>query len=108
LSASAELGLVEAMLAGTTTLLDMGSVRAHDAVMAACSRAGVRAISGKAMMDRGDGVPAGLRESTRESLDESERLSRSWSGASEGRIGYAWAPRFILSCSEALVRGAVD
>ena len=108
LSASAELGLVETMLAGTTTLLDMGSVRAHDAVMDACLRAGVRAISGKAMMDRGDGVPVGLRESTRESLDESERLSRSWSGAGDGRIGYAWSPRFILSCSEALVRGAVD
>lgn len=108
LSASAELGLVEMMLAGTTTLLDMGSVHDHDAVMSACLRAGVRAISGKALMDRGDGVPARLRESTRESLDESERLARRWSGAGDGRIGYAWAPRFILSCSEALVRGAAE
>jgi 5-methylthioadenosine/S-adenosylhomocysteine deaminase len=105
--ASAELGLLEAMLGGTTTILDMGTVRAHDAVMDACVRAGVRAISGKAMMDRGDGVPAGLRESTRASLDESERLARTWSGKGGGRVGYAWAPRFILSCSEELVRGAV-
>src|SRR5580704_6773593 len=62
--ASAELGLLEAMLGGTTTVLDMGTVRAHDAVMDACVRSGVRAISGKAMMDRGEGVPLGLREST--------------------------------------------
>ena len=107
-TASAELGLLEVMTAGTTTVLDMGSVRAHDAVLDACMRAGIRAISGKAMMDTGDGVPAGLRESTRSSLEESERLARNWRGRGDGRIGYAWAPRFVLSCSEALVRGAVE
>ncbi len=107
-AASAELGLAEAMLGGTTTLLDMGSVRAHDAIFDACARSGVRALSGKAMMDRGDGIPAGLRESTRASLEESERLARAWQGAADGRIGYAWAPRFVLSCSEGLVRGAVE
>jgi cytosine/adenosine deaminase-related metal-dependent hydrolase len=106
--ASAELGLAEAMLGGTTTLLDMGTVRAHDAVMDACVRAGARVVSGKTMMDRGDGVPAGLRESTRASLDESERLAAAWRGAGAGRIAYAWAPRFVLSCTEALVRGAVE
>jgi 5-methylthioadenosine/S-adenosylhomocysteine deaminase len=108
LAASAELGLAEAMLGGTTTLLDMGTVRAHDAVLEACVRAGARVLSGKAMMDEGDGVPRGLRESTRASLDESERLATRWRGAAGGRLGYAWAPRFILSCSEALVRGAVE
>jgi 5-methylthioadenosine/S-adenosylhomocysteine deaminase len=108
LRASAELGLVEAMLGGTTTVLDMGTVREHDAVMDACVRSGIRAVSGKTMMDRGDGVPAGLRESTQESLRESERLASDWSGAGDGRVGYAWAPRFILSCSEQLVRGAVE
>jgi cytosine/adenosine deaminase-related metal-dependent hydrolase len=106
--ASAELGLAEVMLGGTTTLLDMGTVRAHDAVLDACVRSGVRALSGKAMMDRGDGVPFGLRESARASLEESERLARTWHGAGQGRIGYAWAPRFVLSCSERLVRGAVE
>jgi cytosine/adenosine deaminase-related metal-dependent hydrolase len=108
LGASAELGLAEAMLGGTTTVLDMGTVRDHDAVMEACVRAGVRAISGKAMMDQGDGVPARLRETARESLDESARLASRWRGAADGRVGYAWAPRFILSCSEGLVRGVVE
>jgi cytosine/adenosine deaminase-related metal-dependent hydrolase len=108
LAASAELGLAEMMLAGTTTILDMGTVRAHDAVMEACDRSGIRAISGKTMMDVGDGVPAGLRESTRASLDESESLCKRWHGARGGRIGYAFAPRFILSCTEALVRGAAE
>jgi len=108
LAASARLGLAETMLAGTTTLLDMGTVHDHDVVMDACARSGIRARSGKAMMDVGDGVPARLRETTRASLDESEALARDWRGAASGRIGYAWSPRFVLSCSEELVRGAVD
>jgi 5-methylthioadenosine/S-adenosylhomocysteine deaminase len=108
LRASAELGLLEMMRAGATTLLDMGTVRGHAAVMDACVRSGVRAIGGKAMMDVGEGVPRGLRESRRASLDESERLARDWRGKGDGRLGYAYAPRFILSCSEALVRGAVE
>jgi 5-methylthioadenosine/S-adenosylhomocysteine deaminase len=106
--ASAELGLLEAMNAGTTMVLDMGTVRAHDAIMDACLRSGIRAISGKTMMDIGDGVPRGLRETTRSSLDESDRLYRSWHGAGDDLLRYAYAPRFVLSCSEKLVRGAAE
>jgi cytosine/adenosine deaminase-related metal-dependent hydrolase len=108
LTASAELGLAEMLLAGTTSILDMGTVHGHDAVMDACERSGIRAISGKAMMDIGEGVPKGLRESTQGSLRESERLCQTWSGRGQGRLGYAFAPRFILSCSERLVRGSVE
>ncbi len=108
LRASAEIGLAEMTLAGTTTILDMGTVRAHDAVMDACARSGIRAVSGKTMMDAGDGVPKGLRESTRASLAESERLCATWNGAANGRLAYAYAPRFVLSCTESLVRGAVE
>ena len=108
LAASAELGLAEMMRAGTTTILDMGTVHHHDVVMEACVTSGIRAVSGKTMMDAGEGIPKGLRETTKASLDESEALAKRWAGKGNGRIGYAYAPRFILSCSEALVRGAVD
>ncbi len=106
LRASAELGLAEIMRAGTTSILDMGTVRHHDVVMDACLKSGIRAISGKTMMDHGEGVPKGLRESTRESIDESDALRKRWHGKGDGRIGYAYSPRFILSCTEGLIREA--
>jgi cytosine/adenosine deaminase-related metal-dependent hydrolase len=56
------------------------------------------------MMDAGQGVPAGLRETTRASLDESVRLLDRWHGAENGRLTYAFAPRFVLSCTEELMR----
>ncbi len=106
LTASAELGIAEMLRAGTTAVLDMGTTHGHDAVFDALARLGLRARSGKAMMDVGDGVPAGLRESTADSLRESERLARAWTGEGDGRLGYAFAPRFILSCTERLIRDA--
>jgi len=105
---SAELGAAELLLGGTTTILDMGTVHGHDAVFDAIERSGLRAVSGKAMMDQGAGVPRRLLETTQASLRESERLARAWSGAAGGRIGYAYCPRFILSCSEPLLRGCAE
>lgn len=102
--ASARLGLLEMMRAGTTTILDLGTVHHQDVLFETMRESGIRGFSGKAMMDRGARVPKGLRESTRESLRESERLCSAWHGAAEGRLGYAFAPRFILSCSERLLR----
>jgi cytosine/adenosine deaminase-related metal-dependent hydrolase len=55
------------------------------------------------MMDRADHlVPAGLVETTRWSLDESARLIQRWHG--DGRLRYAYSPRFVLSCTDELLR----
>lgn len=105
LRTSAELGLAELLLSGVTAALDMGTVRHHDAVFEAARDAGFRLCSGKAMMDDGIGVPAGLHESTDESLHESDRLAAKWEGAANGRLTYAYAPRFVLSCSPRLLEG---
>ncbi|HEY8432573.1 MAG TPA: 5'-deoxyadenosine deaminase [Sandaracinaceae bacterium] len=105
LEASARLGLAELLLGGTTTILDMGTVRHQDAVFRAMHDAGIRGISGKAMMDAGRGVPKGLRESRRASVRESLALSERWTS---DRIGYAFAPRFVLSCSEGLLRDVAE
>jgi 5-methylthioadenosine/S-adenosylhomocysteine deaminase len=108
ITASAELGLAEMLLAGTTAILDLGTVHCHDAVFDACVRSGIRVVGGKTLMDRGNGVPKRLRETTRASLEDAERLERRWSSHPSGRVRFAYIPRFILSCSEKLFRGAVE
>ena len=103
--ASAELGCAELLRGGTTAILDMGSVHHYAQVFAAAERSGLRLTGGKAMMDSPDPlIPAGLRESTRDSLDESARLAERWHGAAEDRLRYAYAPRFALSCTDELLR----
>jgi 5-methylthioadenosine/S-adenosylhomocysteine deaminase len=103
LRTSARLGMAELLKSGATAALDMGTVHHHDAVFEAARELGFRLTSGKAMMDAGEGVPAGLRETTRSSLDESDRLLRDWQGAADGRLSYAFAPRFVPSCSQELL-----
>jgi cytosine/adenosine deaminase-related metal-dependent hydrolase len=108
LRASAELGLAELLRSGVTSVLDMGTVHHHDAVFDAMLRSGIRGLSGKSMVDLGDGMPKGFREKTRASLAESDRLRARWQGKGRGRLGYAYAPRFVLSCTEALLRGVAE
>lgn len=101
--AAVRLGLTDLLLTGTTTILDMGTTNLEDAVAEEIDRSGIRARFGKAMMDAGEGVPPGLREATRASIDESLRLLQRWSGKRDGRLGYAFAPRFALSCTRELL-----
>jgi 5-methylthioadenosine/S-adenosylhomocysteine deaminase len=108
LRASAELGLTEMLLAGTTTILDLGTVRHHHVVFDACVRSGIRVFGGKTLMDTGAGVPRRLRETSRQALEDAEALQRAWSDHPSGRVAYVWIPRFILSCTEQLVRGAIE
>lgn len=107
LRTSAEIGLAELILGGTTTILDMGSVRHTDAIGETVAASGIRAFIGKCMMDFGDDVPDGLMEVTADSLAESLALQRRWHGAADGRIRYAFAPRFAVSCTEQLLREVV-
>lgn len=100
---SAQLGMAELIRGGTTAVLDMGTARHTDAIFAAAEEAGFRLTGGKAHMDFGEGLPAALREGTEASLLEGEALCRRWHGAAGGRLRYAFAPRFVLSCSDALL-----
>ncbi len=103
LRASVRLGLHELLTSGTTTVLDMGTSHGGDVVAEELIRSGIRARFGQAMMDSGEGVPPQLLEKTRASLDASAALKKRWDGQGNGRIGYAYAPRFALSCTRELL-----
>ena len=101
--ASARLGIAELIRGGTTCALTMETVHHTDAVFRAVEESGFRATVGKCMMDKGDEVPAGLREQPENSIAESLALLERWHGHAEGRIRYCFAPRFAVSCTRGLL-----
>lgn len=100
---SAKLGIAELIKGGTTSIIDMGTVHHTEAIFEAIDESGFRGIAGKCMMDYGQGVPATLMEDTKSSIEESLRLLKKWHGRRNNRIQYAFAPRFVISCTEELL-----
>ena len=103
--ASARIGIAELIRGGTTTIMDMGSIHHEEEVVRAITETGLRAFVGKAMMDLNAMHPP-FKESTEEALRSSLHQARQWHGSADGRIRYAVAPRFVLSCTDELLRGA--
>ncbi len=103
--ASAMIGIAELIRSGTTTILDMGSVHHEEEVISAIGETGFRAFVGKAMMDMNELFPK-LKESTKESVNSTRKLAEQWHNSYDGRVKYAVAPRFVLSCSDGLMKDA--
>src|SRR4051812_18767858 len=103
LRAAARLASTELLMSGTTAALTMETVHDTDTVFEAIAESGLRATIGKCMMDAADEAPGRLQESTRASLAESMSIRKQWHGASNGRLRTAFAPRFAVSCSRALL-----
>ncbi len=104
---SALLGISELILGGTTSLVDMETVHHTEAAINAIVESGIRATTGKVMMDHGEDVPQSLIETTEDSLQESVDLLEKWHGKENGRIQYAFTPRFVVSCTEELLKEVV-
>jgi len=105
---AAELGISELLSGGTTTVLDFGTTHHHDRVFESAERLGIRMISGRTHMDVGEDTPRALIDEACDSLADAEALGSRWHGAADGRLGYAVAPRFALSCSRALLEGCAE
>ena len=103
MSASARLGILELLLSGTTTVFTMESTAHTESVFDELLASGLRAFSGKSLMDSGRGVPAALREDTTKSLDLARRHLADYHN--KGRLRVTINPRFAPSCSSDLLRG---
>src|SRR5205823_12089385 len=66
----------------------------------------LRVILGEMMMDLGSYGQLQPKKVVSVSLLESERLCRKWHRAEDGRLEYAFSPRFAVTCSEKLMRSA--
>ncbi len=79
-----------------------------DAAFTAAEKKGIRAIIGKVMMDVGSYGSHQPRKVVSISLLETERLVEKWHRAADGLLDYAVSPRFAVSCSEKMMRGAAE
>ncbi|MCA9320027.1 MAG: amidohydrolase family protein, partial [Planctomycetes bacterium] len=110
LRAAADLGLLELIDGGTSTILDMGTVHHTDVLFEAARDAGIRYAGGKCLMDLDESgrCPERLIEEPKTAMAETAALAERWHGAAGGRLRYAVAPRFAVSCSEELLELAGD
>lgn len=103
LAISVRLGLHELQKGGTTTVLDMGTINHQEISFDELKVSGIRAIAGKCMMDINELYPKFI-EKTKESLTRTHNLAEEFHNSSNGRLKYGFAPRFVLSCSEELLK----
>lgn len=101
--ASAMLGISEIIRSGTTTIMDMGSINCEEIIIEEVEKSGLRAFLGKAMMDINESYPE-FKENTKQALDSSFSFAKEISKKNNPKLKYAFAPRFILSCSDKLLR----
>ena len=95
---------------GTTTAMVYAAIYEDSCHVGfeAAERSGLRVILGKMMMDLGSYGTLQPKKVLSVSLAESERLCARWHGAADGRLEYAFSPRFAVTCSEKLMRGAAE
>lgn len=95
---------------GTTTVMAYAAIFEDSCEIGfeAAKASGLRAILGKVMMDIASYGQFQPKKVLSVSLVESERLCRKWHGAEEGRLDYAFSPRFAVTCSEKLMRKAAE
>src|SRR5439155_839559 len=95
---------------GTTTAMVYSAIYEDSCEVGfeAAERSGLRVILGKMMMDLGSYGTLQPKKILSVSLLESERLCRKWHGAAQGRLEYAFSPRFAVTCSEKLMRSAAE
>ena len=103
LEISTKLGINELLLGGTTTLLDMGTLRHQEVVFEEMISSGIRGYSGKCLIDENELYPL-FKSSTENELKYMNELANEFHNVEEGRIRYGFAPRFVLSCSEELLK----
>jgi guanine deaminase len=95
---------------GTTTAMVFAAIYEDSCEVGfeAARDSGLRVILGKMMMDIGSYGQLQPKKILSVSLLESERLCRKWHRAEDGRLEYAFSPRFAVTCSEKLMRSAAD
>ncbi|MEW6702472.1 MAG: amidohydrolase family protein [Bacteroidota bacterium] len=103
LSASVRLGLHDLLTGGTTTILDMGTLRHQEIIFEELIAAGIRAFAGNCMMDKNE-LYQTFCESTDWNLKSTYDYAKAFHNSGNGKVQFGFAPRFVLSCTEKLLK----
>ncbi|MCX6173313.1 MAG: amidohydrolase family protein [Ignavibacteriales bacterium] len=103
LRASVRLGLQDLLTGGTTTLLDMGTLHHQEVIFEELIASGIRAFAGNCMMDKNELYPR-FCETTDWNLKSTYDWAKSFHNSNNGKVKYGFAPRFVLACSEKLLK----
>lgn len=106
LLASAKLGLLEMQLAGTTTIVDMGTTFGANQLFEAAEQSGMRYYGGNCFMDL-KSASGPLYRSREDSLAEARGLIRAWHKKTP-LLQYVIAPRFAVACTDKIMREGVE
>jgi len=100
--AATRLAAAELLKSGTTAVLTMETVYHTEVVFETLAKTPLYATVGKCLMDTGDRVPRDLLETPEVAMRNALALVDRFDGSADGRLRCALAPRFALSCTEAL------
>jgi 5-methylthioadenosine/S-adenosylhomocysteine deaminase len=100
---TAQLSINELLMGGTTTFLDMGTLKYGEVVLQEMIDSGIRGFSGKCLIDINDLFPE-FESSTKNELKDIETLAKNFHNSGDGRVKYSFSPRFVLSCTEKLLK----
>jgi cytosine/adenosine deaminase-related metal-dependent hydrolase len=81
----------------------MGTLRYGEIVLQEMINSGIRGFSGKCLIDINDLYP-GFKSSTNDEIKDIMNLAKSFHNSADRKIGYSFSPRFVLSCSEKLLK----
>lgn len=107
LKASVQAGINELLRGGTTTILDMGTLRHQEIIFDELFNSGIRAFAGNCLIDQNDLFPE-FKSTTKDQIDYTLSLAKEYHNRADGRIKFGFAPRFVLSCSEGLLRESFE
>jgi cytosine/adenosine deaminase-related metal-dependent hydrolase len=85
----------------------MGTLRHQEVIFEELENSGMRAIAGKCLIDENDLFPE-FKSNTKSELDEIYQLAKTYHNTSNSKIKYGFAPRFVLSCSEKLLKESFE
>lgn len=103
LQITARLSINELLMSGTTTFLDMGTLRYGEIVLEEMIDSGIRGFSGKCLIDIND-LYSDFKSSSNDEIKNIIKLANQFHNAANGRIKYSFSPRFVLSCTEKLLK----